>query len=81
MHRLLLHLVTHCVVFSPNVDEVGPNLDEVSIILRFLGCLWLLIIFVVSNISLILSLFLSSSRFFIIYGNISGLFLLYVATY
>ena len=39
-HRLLLHLLND-VVFSPNVDEV-------SILLRRLGCLWLLMIFVVS---------------------------------
>ena len=51
----------------------------VNIILRYLGCLWLLI-FVVSSISLILSSFLSS-RFFIISVNSSGLFLLQVATY
>ena len=42
----------------------SPNIEEVSILLRFLGCIWLLNIFVVSSISLILSLFLSSSRFF-----------------
>ena len=34
----LLHLVTPCVVFSPNVEEL-------SILLRFLGCLWILMIF------------------------------------
>ena len=59
LHRLFLHLVTPCVVFSPNVEEV-------SILFIFWGCLWLLIIFVVSSISLILSLFSFSSRFFII---------------
>ena len=37
---LLLHLVTTQVVFSPNVEEV-------NILLRFLGCLWILMIFVV----------------------------------
>ena len=47
-----------------------------SILLRFLGCRWLLMIFVVSSISLMLSLFLSSSGFFIISVNSSGLFLL-----
>ena len=46
MHCLLLHLVTPCVVLCLNIEEV-------SILLRFLGCLWLLMIFVVSNISLI----------------------------
>ena len=56
LHRLLLHLVIPCVVFSPNVEEV-------RILLRFYGCLWLLMIFVVSCISLILSLFISSSIF------------------
>ena len=45
LNRLLLHLVTPCVVFSPNVEEV-------SILLRFLGCLWLLMIFVESSICL-----------------------------
>ena len=47
LHRLFLHLVTPYVVFSPNVEEV-------SILFRFLGCLWLLMIFVMSSISLIL---------------------------
>ena len=69
MHRLFLHLVTPCVMFSLNVEEV-------SILFRFLGCLWILIIFVVSSISLILSLFSISSRFFITSVNSSGLFLL-----
>ena len=69
LHRLFLHSVTPCVVFSLNVDEV-------SILFRFLGCFWLLIIFVVSSISLILSLFAISSRFLIISVNSSGLFLL-----
>ena len=40
------------------------------------GCLWFLKIFVMFSISLILSLFLSSFRFFIISMNSSGLFLL-----
>ena len=70
LHRLLLHLVTPCVVFFPNVEEV-------SILFRFLGCQWPLMIFVVSCISLILSLFLISSRFFIISLSRSGLFLLW----
>ena len=75
LHHLLLHLVhthTHtprCVVFSPNVEEM-------SILLGFLGCLLLLMIFVVSSIFLILSLFLSCFRFF----NSSGLFFLQVTT-
>ena len=59
LHRLFLHLVTPCVVFSPNVEEV-------SILFRFLGCLWLLMIFM-SSISLILSLIAISSRFFIFF--------------
>ena len=41
LHCLLLHLV-----FSLNVEEV-------SNLLKFWGCLWLLMIFVVSSISLI----------------------------
>ena len=41
-----------CVVFSKNVEEV-------IILLRFLGYPWRLMIFVVSSISSILSLFLS----------------------
>ena len=57
-------MVTPCVMFSPNVEEA-------SILLRFLNCLWLLMIFVVSSVSLILS-----SRFFIVSVNSSGLFLL-----
>ena len=40
LHRLSLHMVTRYVVFSPNVKEV-------SILLRFLGCRWLLMIFFV----------------------------------
>ena len=39
LHRLFLHLVTPCVVFFQNEEEA-------SILLRFLCCLWLLIIFV-----------------------------------
>ena len=69
LHRLFLHLVTPCDVFFANVEEV-------SILFRCLCCLWLLIIFVVSSISLILSLFSISSRFFIISVNSSWLFLL-----
>ena len=68
LHFLFLHLVTPCVMFSLNVEEV-------NIPLRFLGCLLLLMTFVVSSISLILSLFLSS-RFFIISKKSSQLFLL-----
>ena len=45
----------------------SPNVEEVSILKRVLVCL--LKIFFVSRISLILSLFLSSSRFFVISGN------------
>ena len=52
------------------------NVEEVNILLRFWGCLWLLMIFVVSSISLVLSLFSNSSRFFIISENSSGLFLM-----
>ena len=63
-----------CCVFFPNVEEV-------NILFRFWGCLWLLMIFVVSSISLILSLFSCSSCFFIISVNSPGLFLLWVATY
>ena len=37
LHRLSLHLVIPSVVFSPNIEEV-------SNLLRFLGCLWLLVI-------------------------------------
>ena len=59
----------------------SPYVEEVSILLRFLSCLWLLMVFVVSCNSLILSLFLSSSRFFIISENSSGIFLLCVAMY
>ena len=39
----------------------SPNVEEGSILLRFLGCLWVLMTFVVSRISLILTLFLSFS--------------------
>ena len=73
LHRLLLYLVTPCVVFS-------LYLEEVSILLRFMGCLGLLMIFVVFSNSLTLSLFLSS-RFFIISVNSSGLFLLESVAY
>ena len=62
-HKFLTKIST-CVVFS------------VSILLRFWGCLKLSMIFVVPCISLILSLFLSSSRFFITSVNSSWLFLL-----
>ena len=48
---LFLALVISCVVFSPNVEEV-------SILLRFLCCLWFLMTFVLSSISLIFSFFL-----------------------
>ena len=47
---------TPCFVFSSNVEKV-------CILLQLLDCLWLLMIFDVCSISLILSLFLSSSRF------------------
>ena len=66
-HLLFLLLVTSCVVFFPNVEEV-------SILFKILSCLGLLMTFVMSRISLILSLFLSSSRFLIISVNSSGLF-------
>ena len=55
--------------------EFSLNVEEVSILKRFLSCLWLLITFVVSSISLIFSSFLSS-WFFIIFMNSSMLFLL-----
>ena len=64
----LLHLVTPCVVFSPNVEVM-------NLLFKFWRCLWLLIIFVMSSISLILSFFKSSSWFFWISVNSSGLFL------
>ena len=57
----------------------SPNVEEVDILFRLLGCPWLLMIFVVSSISLILSLVLSSSRFFIISVNRFRLFFLWVA--
>ena len=68
LHRLLLHLVIPCIVLYPNVEEV-------SILLRSLGCLWLLMIFDVSSISLNLSLFLSFRFFEIISVNSSRLLL------
>ena len=66
--------LTPCLVFSLNVEEV-------SNLLRFFSYLLLLMIFGVSIISLILSLFLSSSWFFFFSVNSSGLFLLYIAMY
>ena len=74
LHRLLLNLITTCVGFSSNVDTV-------SILLRFWSFLWHLKIFVVSTISLILSLFLNSYRVFVTSLDSSGLFLWYVVTY
>ena len=50
----------------------SPNVEEISI---------LLMIFAMSSISLILSLFLCSSRFFIISVDSSRLFLLSVTRY
>ena len=72
MHHLILHLVTPCVVFFPNVEEV-------SILFILLGCLWLLIIFVVSYFSDFVLVF----NFFQIFRSVnsSGLFLLFVETY
>ena len=65
LHRLFLHFGNSSCYFSPNIEEA-------SIILRFLGCLWFLMNFVVCSTSLILSLFLSSFRFFIISENSPG---------
>ena len=69
LHRLFLHLATPCVVFFSECRRG-------SIIFIFLGCLWLLLIFVVSPHFFDLSLFSISSRFFYISVNSSGLFLL-----
>ena len=68
-HLLFLRLVTPYVVFFLNAEGV-------SILLWLLGCLLILTTFVVSNISLILSLFLCSFKpfFFVIYMNSSGWF-------
>ena len=73
LHYLFLHLVTPCGVFFSNVEEV-------NILFRFWG-LSLDFNDFVSSISLILSLFSISSRFFIISVNSSGLFLLSVMKY
>ena len=71
---LFLHFEIPCTVYS-------PNLDEVSVCFKFLVYHLLLMIFVVPSMFLILSLFLSCSRFFIISANRSGLFLLYIEIY
>ena len=70
LHLLFLYFETPCVLCS-------PNLDEVSVCFTLFGCRLLLMNFVVSSMVLILSLFLSCSRFFVI----SVLSLLYVETY
>ena len=73
-YLLFLHFATLCVVCS-------PKLDDVSVCLKFFGCCLVLMIFVIPIMFLILSLFLSCSRFFDISGNTSCLFLSYVETY
>ena len=55
-HLLFANFVIPCVVCS-------PNLDEMRMCFIFIGCIGLFMIFVVSTIFLILSLFLSSSSF------------------
>ena len=73
LHILFLHFKTmYC---------MSPNLDEVSVCFKFFGYYLLLMIFIVSNMFSILSLFLSWSRFFDISVNSSGLFLFYVEIY
>ena len=42
----------------------SPNVDRASVCYKFFGCLLLLLIFVVSSMSLILSLFLIVLDFF-----------------
>ena len=65
LNFLLLHLLTPLMCCS-------PNLEEVSIFLRFLGYQWLLMIL---NISLILSLCLNSSNFLLFLWIVSGFLL------
>ena len=59
-HLSILHFIIPCVMCSPNEEEVS------IFFLRFWFVSGFFITFVMSSISLILSLFLSSSRFFII---------------
>ena len=73
-YLLNLNFETSCVVCS-------QNLDAIYVCFKFFSCRLLLMIFFVSGMFLVLSLFLSWSRFFHISVNCSGLFLLYAKTY
>ena len=56
----------------------SPNLDKLRVCLKMFGCRLLLMIFIVSRVFLIQSLFFCWSGFFDISGNSFGLFLLII---
>ena len=56
-YNYITYFASFIFAFGNSLCCFFPNVEEVNILFLFLGCLWLLIILVVSSISLILSLF------------------------